>query len=503
MQLSPYRLALILCLLLFAATAAPVSSQLGPGATWTPKVNLSEGLGVQCSYKASVAVDVSGTAHVIWGECASGEDNMSARSIYYRFLKDGAWSAPVDVIAAPDGKAIDSSALQATADGRLHIVWVIPVGYLQYETYYTWAPIEEAGSARAWAAPRLVDTSGNSIDFKADDAGALRVLYTSNDPAGVFLATSRDLGRTWLRVRIYPQPVDEVRLAVNDNGSLHAVWQRDDNGGRTLATIYYARSTDDGKTWSEPFTIDRKGSGDERYTEAYRPNYPSIATSGADQVHIVWDGAPSGQRWHRWSADNGLTWSDPVQLDPLMRAITWYSPLVVDSLGVVHMVTVGHDWTKEGAGGVWYAWWDPGGRAWTRLQLIDNQYQNDYHEAGAAVGLGNKIYAVFEDHRASSTGGGEFDIWFMEGRTRAPALPAQTLPSLKLLATPASVPTPEQATEEISVAVPAPLGARAPQHFVEPVRAGTSAVSPAMTGILAVVAVLLIAALLSQRGRRA
>jgi hypothetical protein len=434
-----------LAAVLLAWLAPGVSAQTGTGATWTPKVNLSEGLGVQCSYSASIAVDVSGTVHVIWGECIASDPEYPPRSIYYSSMKGRVWSVPIDILTTPAGGAIETAVLQATSDGRLHVVWVQPAGYVS-ETYYSWAPIEGAGSALNWATPRLVHTSTQAVDFKASDDGSLRVIYTSGDPTGVFLATSRDLGRTWSHTRIYPQQADLVRLAVGERGTLHAVWQRDDNSERTLGTIYTSRSTDNGETWSQPFTVDRKAAGDARYTEAYRPNLPSIAVAGAEQVHIVWDGAPGGQRWHRWSADSGVTWSDPVQIDPLLRAITMFSPLVVDSAGVVHMVSVGHDWTKEGVGGVWYTWWDPGTRQWAPVRLIDPVWQNDYHAAAMAIGEGNRLYAVFQNHGASPgsptlPGAMGFDIWFMEGHTAAPSIPAQPLPTIEVAATPTSTPT--------------------------------------------------------------
>ena len=45
--------------------------------------------------------------------------------------------------------------------------------------------------------------------------------------------------------------------------------------------------------------------------------------------------------------------------------------LLVDGAGVVHLVSVGHDWSREAIGGVWYGWWDPALRRWNLWGYID------------------------------------------------------------------------------------------------------------------------------------
>lgn len=472
----------LLTAILLSGLASSVSAQAGPGATWTPKVNLSEGLGVQCSYSSSIAVDGSGTVHVVWGECLDSVPESPARSIYYRYLKDGTWSAPVDIMTTPAGGTIESSVVQATADGRLHVVWVRLAGYV-YETYYSWAPIGKAASARAWAAPKLVSSSTRVVDFKATDDGALRVVYTSADRAGAYLATSRDLGRTWSQVRIQPQAADAVRLAVGERDTLHLVLQHDDNPEGTLGTILYLRTMDDGASWSNPFIVDRKSVGDSRYSETYRPSFPVIIAVGQEQVHIVWLGSPNNQRWHAWSADGGRTWSSPVQIDPLLRARNGYTPIVADSRGTIHLFSPGHDWSKEGVGGIWYAWWDLGRQQWMPPRLIDTQYEYDYHMANMVISGGNTLYAVLEDHRDNLiTGAQAFDIWFMRGDVPVPGVPLRQIPTVAAsstathvtISTPAPTPTPPHDP-------PAPLGGLAPD------RAQGSGASPAAVGLGAAV----------------
>lgn len=450
----------LFALVLFACMGGSVSAQAEQGADWGPAVNLSEVLGGQCSYRASIAVDTGGTVHVVWGECLSSKPDSPARSIYYRYLRDRDWSLPVDIITT-DGSAIENCLLQATADGQLHIVWVQQSGY-ELQVYSSWAPIDGASSARAWAQPVFVSTSTEYIDFKAGDDGTLWLAYSQDDPGSVYLATSRNLGRSWIHHQVYPQPASVMSLALDEGGVLHLVWGRDDNAEGTLGTIYYARSADDGTSWSVPWIVDEKRIGDTRYSETYRPSFPSVTTSAADQVHVVWLGAPSNQRWHRWSADGGRTWSDPVQIDPLLRARNGFSPIVADNTGTIHLFSPGHDWTQTGVGGIWYASWDASSGQWSAPRLIDSHYQHDYHLASMVIDRGNMLYAVLEDHRdASSLGALRFDIWFMQGAIPIPASRPLHMPTLAVSPTPGQPPdpTPSPTSAPVSHQATPPVGA--------------------------------------------
>lgn len=71
------------------------------------------------------------------------------------------------------------------------------------------------------------------------------------------------------------------KVARAADGSLHAVWA-DFRG--TDYQIYYAKSTDDGKTWQE--TALTSGSYDQKH--------PSIAIDSNDHIHVVWWGSHVG-----------------------------------------------------------------------------------------------------------------------------------------------------------------------------------------------------------------
>jgi hypothetical protein len=86
--------------------------------------------------------------------------------------------------------------------------------------------------------------------------------------------------------------------------------------------------------------------------------------------------------------------------------------------------------------------------------LIDQDWQNDYHEAAAAIGGGNKLYVVFQNQGVAPNttplpGATSFDIWFMQARSGAPSVHDQALPTETLVqptSTPEATATPQAGT---------------------------------------------------------
>jgi hypothetical protein len=95
-------------------------------------------------------------------------------------------------------------------------------------------------------------------------------------------------------------PHDGPSLAVGTDGSYHVVWS---TAGRARQGVFYARSTDAGKTFSDPLALGAK----DRHIS--RP-FVFVAT---DAVHLVWKEF-DGERTMiavMTSGDGGETWSAP------------------------------------------------------------------------------------------------------------------------------------------------------------------------------------------------
>jgi hypothetical protein len=140
---------------------------------------------------------------------------------------------------------------------------------------------------------------------------------------GLFVAKSSDHGKTWTSSQV--APFDRTsgslgRIAWTDkggpNGTLHAVSDGTDNPTITGQTdIYYYRSTDGGKTWT-----DRKNVTDDDPAQLFPQVYPNVAVAPDGRVDIAFfdtrndPGTRVNDVYYTTSDDNGTTWSKNIRI---------------------------------------------------------------------------------------------------------------------------------------------------------------------------------------------
>jgi hypothetical protein len=232
-------------------------------------------------------------------------------------------------------------------------------------------------------------------------------------------------------------------MIADRRGRLHLVYADQASPGPPVGA-YYQRSDDGGATWSGPRLFDGYGPG---YDGNYGPAYPNVVAVGEDEIHVVWDGRPLGQRWHKWSADGGLSWTAPEQVNDFQRGLTIPNALAVDSAGVLHLITLG--WLDFGLlpSGAFHTSWQAG--SWSPLETI-SQMEWAPEAPNAAVALGNELVAVWHNLNEE-----RLEIWTTSIVLDAPRLPAAAPP--EPTAEPTALPAgPRDEGEVASVATLAP-----------------------------------------------
>ncbi|GAB4435000.1 MAG: exo-alpha-sialidase [Anaerolineae bacterium] len=436
--------------LMFLMTTAPAVAQ-GGTVVWEDPVRLSDPDFM--AWPTSIVADSAGNVHIMWSQTLTenpppGEGD----TIFYTRWDGEKLLEPVDVLVSREGASI-APQVAVTADGLLHAVWY--TGGENSRLLYASAPACCADNPRNWS--RVRSLGGPVFDapgFMADASGRLHAAFAANDSSNIVYVRSDDGGETWPVLAEIPGNAllsDEYaaspRLAVDGKGRVHMVWEIGPFPGRT---VMYARSDDGGNTWNVPEEIDTWQRKD--YASGFGPLLIDVEAVGDDQVHIIWDGAPTIERTHIWSADGGVTWSPyNNQVFPSVTGVgrSGFNDMAVDSAGRLHAISI------HGNRNALHSAWNNG--FW--LPPIDIPTNGAAEHPHIAISEGNIIHFVWTDKNQEP-----FINWYVKGKIEgAPKLPAVPLSVIPPTVTPAptivpSTPTPAPApTPELTSAGTQPL----------------------------------------------
>jgi hypothetical protein len=162
----------------------------------------------------------------------------------------------------------------------------------------TWSPptqVSDAGRLRVGAPSLAVDSDGNPsvlyMDYGDDRVDWENLPGRYDGRFSLVLARSGDEGRRWDPGRVVDADIVPTGrflvyspvapgFAIGSNGAMYAVWA-DARAGD--ADILLRRSTDDGRTWSEPVQVNRGAPGD-----GVPQDMPSVDVAPKGRVDVVY-----------------------------------------------------------------------------------------------------------------------------------------------------------------------------------------------------------------------
>ncbi len=195
-------------------------------------------------------------------------------------------------------------------------------------------------------------------------------------PVNLFISKSTDGGQTWTISNVDTStspPVcnspgcgwaflgPDITLAVDTQDVLYALWNAGTVSGGN-ERIYFARSIDNGKTWSPRIDVSNTPSGVEH-------SFPAIAARNSGDVRIGWMDTSQAGQWnvfYKTSTDGGQTWSSNSVLSSYVPGYSYITPngfnfpygdyweMTIDNLGQTHAIW-GAGESYSGNGNIWYA----------------------------------------------------------------------------------------------------------------------------------------------------
>ena len=408
---NPLRQALFAFLLLAGLFAAALASIRPAGAQaggWSPPRLVFEGPG-RLQFVDLVA-DKFGQVHGFWSYAPGGLGSRSATQIFHTRVDVTNWQ-PTDVMLTNSNP---TGLVAANLDPGLLVLWG--------GSNYGLANNPPRATARDWLGPfAMQDAFWWSAVASAPD-GAVWQIYSPRETPGVYVQRLDPATGYWDApllvggtVNINTVP-DAMNLAISPQGIMHAVWteyQLPD--GWPPQGLYYARSIDNGRSWTTPRPI-----------APANYNQPNVITGPNGQVYLAWTGiAGTGGKYFQESLDGGQTWGEVIDIAKTRIGGSEGPPsMALDGAGQLHVVLSddGCIWHFEREADGQFAPGDCISASLPRQQLKEFPV--------LAISQGNKMHVLFWTTYTQ--------LWHVTRELDIPALPAEPTPTAKVV-TPTAV----------------------------------------------------------------
>ncbi len=230
-------------------------------------------------YHPGIAVDGTGTVHILWGGRADGGSNAV---LYTAKPVSDDWASPIVVVYTGNDPVADPALAFGPGD-TLHALWYQGM-YASSIWQVIYASKPRGGS---WSTP--INLSGNSSysawlpDLAVDPGGTLHAVWRNFDPAnyGIVYASKHDAGPWTLPTNIVLGGADSPAIAVRGT-DVHVVCHRLD--ALYNYDILYARKVGDAD-WNDPVNLSNNPGGS---------GHPDIALDESGGPHIVWHDSTTG-----------------------------------------------------------------------------------------------------------------------------------------------------------------------------------------------------------------
>jgi len=236
-------------------------------------------------------------------------------------------------------------------------------------------------------------TASQSTSQSASSATSLSASQATYVPT-ILSIESTDNGKTWtepVNVSKSTAASSQSTITLEKNGALDAAWC-ENIGDELKPDVFFARSVDGGKTWSKPVDVS---------TTPGESSYPSIAVASDNSLHLVWCDTSKGERnrdiYYASSSDGGKSWGKdsllPAEDISNTAGFSSEPKIAIDDNDEIHVV-----WCDSTPGrtrpDIFYVYKFKG--HWTKPQNLSSNDRISSHPA-IACGPNGKVYLVWSD----------------------------------------------------------------------------------------------------------
>jgi len=348
---------------LLALVSIPVFGQDTTNATspaWSSAKFLGNG------WWQSLVLDSENNLHVGWYGIYTSADKLNHDVFSYMMRRsDGTWTSPVDALYTGDGGLTIRNAITVTSDGMLHVAY-----RLQGDHDVSNAPAMAASDAANWTAPNQVGSDGYYLDMIADRQDTLHLVVSerSKFPLAanqevfaegakcflcfdLFYRRSTDGGKTWSDVVPISLEAesgsDRPKIQEGLSGRLYITWDEGRDwytGGGAPQDVRMVYSEDHGLTWSKPVILDGGNLPDRKPVQA------GLTELRDGSLMMVWryDNDLDRNIYYQMTSDLGKTWTNPAPVPGIfarngVTSTLDHYELITDKLGIVHLFAVGQN----------------------------------------------------------------------------------------------------------------------------------------------------------------
>ena len=218
-------------------------------------------------------------------------------------------------------------------------------------------PIEVARGPARQGAWRMNDSEFHYVDdptVAVDDGGGIVVAWANQEHRDIFLQAYDPAGTAMLKVPVNVSRNPDIfswlpRVAIpsEDPNRVYVLWQEIVfSGGSHGGDIFFARSTDGGRSFDTPLGLSNTIAGDGKgrlSARSWHNGSLDLVVSSGGAIHVAWT-EYEGALWYRQSTDGGQTFAEPAHVAGGGTAPARGPSLAVEGDEVVHLAwTVGED----------------------------------------------------------------------------------------------------------------------------------------------------------------